>query len=215
MQLANLFWQTAREGRGSLSKKGLVKAELRIEKEGRRHGVQKVVLGMLVHYPDFLDEKYEEVSKVEFSTSLEAFRQALYDLLIISAGLSVQLIYAKLTPAFYEILQDIHGERTANRPWGHRLYQRFPVLIVDPPHDFISRCIDHLIQVLRIGQMADEINLLKNSSDSDEASMRLLELVRDYQVQSAVVNSADSSLAEEAKEIRRLARGNVEWGVAA
>jgi hypothetical protein len=63
--------------------------------------------------------------------------------------------------------------------------------------------------------MADEINLLKNSLDSDEGSMRLLELVRDYQVQSAVVNNADSSLAEEAKEIRRLARGNVEWGVAA
>jgi len=214
MQLANLFWQTAREGRGPLSKKGFVKAELRIEKEGRRHGVQKVVLGMLVHYPDFLDEKHEELSSVEFSTNLEVFRQALYDLLIMNAELSVQFIYARLTPAFYEILQDLHGERTANRPWGHRLFQRFPILTVDPPHDFISRCIDHLVQVLRIGQMADEINLLKNSLDSDEGSMRLLELVRDYQIQSAVVNGADSSLAEEAKEIRRLARGDVEWGVA-
>jgi DNA primase len=215
MFLANLFWQAAREGRGTLSKRGFVKAELRIEKEGRRHGVQKVVLGMLVHYPDFLDEKHEELSKVEFSTGLQAFRQALCILLITNAELSVQFIYERLGPAFYEILQDIYGERTANRPWGHRLYQRLPILTVDPPHDFISRCIDHLIQVLRIGQMADEINLLKNSSDSDEASMRLLELVRDYQAQSAVVNSADSSLAEEAKEIRRLGRGNVEWGVAA
>jgi DNA primase len=215
MQLANLFWQTAREGRNALSKKGFARAELRIEKEGRRHGVQKVVLGMLVHYPDFLDEKYEDLSKIDFSTDLEVFRKALYDLLIMYAELSVQFIYARLTPAFYEILQDIHGERSTYRPWGHRLLQRFPILRVDPPRDFISRCIDHLIQVLRIGQVADEINLLKNSSDSDEASTRLLELVRDYQIQSAAVNSADSSLAEEAKEIRRIAVGNVEWGVAA
>jgi DNA primase len=215
MQLANLFWQTAREGRNALSKKGFARAELRIEKEGRRHGVQKVVLGMLVHYPDFLDEKYEDLSKIDFSTDLEVFRKALYDLLIMYAELSVQFIYARLTPAFYEILQDIHGERSTCRPWGHRLLQRFPILRVDPPRDFISRCIDHLIQVLRIGQVADEINLLKNSSDSDEASTRLLELVRDYQIQSAAVNSADSSLAEEAKEIRRIAVGNVEWGVAA
>lgn len=215
MQLANLFWRTARGGHEASSKKGFVKAALRIEKDGRRHGVQKVVLGMLVHYPDFLDEKHEDISKIDFSTDLEAFRQALYDLLIMNAELSVQFIYARLTPAFYEILQDIHGERTANRPWGFRLMQRFPILRVDPPHYFVSRCIDHLIQVLRIGQVADEISLLKNSSESDEASMRLLELVRDYQVQCALVNSTDSSLAEEAKEIRRVALGAVEWGVAA
>jgi DNA primase len=215
MQLANLFWQAARGGRDALSKKGFVKTELRIEKDGHRHGLQKVVLGMLVHYPDFLDEKGDGISGIDFSPSMEGFRQALYDLLIMNAELSVQLIYARLTPAFYEILQDIHGERTANRPWGYRLFQRFPILRVDPPHDFVSRCIDHLIQVLRMGQVADEINLLKNSSDSDEASMRLLELVRDYQVQCAFVNNTDSSLAEEAKELRRVALGSVEWGLAA
>jgi DNA primase len=214
MQLANLFWQTAREGRDPLSKKGFVKTELRIEKDGHRHGLQKVVLGMLVHYPDFLDEKGDSISRVDFSPALEGFRQALYDLLIMNAELSVQLIYARLTPAFYEMLQDLHGERTANRPWGYRLFQRFPILRVDPPHDFVSRCIDHLVEMLRMGQVADEINLLKNSSDSDEATMRLLELVRDYQVQTALVNSNDSSLAEDAKEIRRVALGSVEWGMA-
>jgi DNA primase len=214
MQLANLFWQTAREGRDPSSKKGFVKTELHIEKDGRRHGLQKVVLGMLVHYPDLLDEKGDSVSRVDFSPALEGFRQALYDLLIMTAEISVQLIYARLTPAFYEMLQDLHGERSANRPWGHRLFQRFPIVKYDPPHDFVSRCIDHLVEVLRMGQVADEIDLLKNSSDSDEASMRLLELVRDYQVQIALVNSNDSSLAEEAKEIRRVALGSVEWGVA-
>ena len=44
--------------------------------------------------------------------------------------------------------------------------------------------------------------------------MRLLELVRDYQVQTALVNSNDSSLAEDAKEMRRVALGSVEWGMA-
>ena len=100
MQLANLFWQTAREGRDPLSKKGFVKTELRIEKDGHRHGLQKVVLGMLVHYPDFLDEKGDSVSRVDFSPALEGFRQALYDLLIMNAELSVQLIYAAVDPCF-------------------------------------------------------------------------------------------------------------------
>src|SRR5262249_42901765 len=155
-------------------------------------------LGMLVHYPDFLDAKGDSISGVNFSSVLEEFRQALYDLLIMNADLSVHFIYSRLKPAFYEVLQDIHGERTASRPWGHRLFQRFPVLRIDPPPDFVSRCIDHLIQVLQTGQIADEINRLKDSLESDEESMHLLQLVRDYQTQLSVVNNADTSLAEEA-----------------
>jgi len=215
MQLANLFWQTARGGRDTLPKKGFAKTELRIEKEGNRHSLQKIVLGTLVHYPDFLDDKGDSISKVDFTPALEGFRQALYDLLIMNAELSVQFIYSRLTPAFYDILQDLHGERTANRPWGHKLFQRFPILKVDPPHDFVSRCIDHLVQILRMSQMSDEINLLKDSADSDESSMRLLELVRDYQLQVAFVNGTDSALAEEAKEYHRAALGDAEWGMAA
>jgi DNA primase len=218
MQLANLFWKAGRGAHSAVSKNGFTKTELRIEKEGYRHGLQKVLLGMLVHYPDFLDVKGDGISEVNFSSALEEFRQALYDLLIMSADLSVQFIYARLKPAFYEVLQDIHGERTASRPWGHRLFQRFPVLRIDPPHDFVSRCIDHLVHVLRTEQMADEIGQLKDSLDSedlDEASMRLLELVRDHQMQLAIVKKMDTLLAEEAAELRRVALGPIKWGLAA
>ena len=212
MQLANLFWRTAREQRDPLSKKPFEKTTLRIETEGRRHGLQKVVLGLLVHFPDLLDEKGDGISTIDFSSELEGFRQALCDLLIMNAELSVQKIYTQLPQAFYKILQDLHGERTANRPCGHRLLHRFPVLKADPPPDFVSRCVDHLVLVLRMGQMADEIDHLKTACESDDASMRLLELVRDYQAQCALVNNADSALAEEAKELRRAALGPVEWG---
>jgi DNA primase len=217
MQLANLFWQSARANKNTLPKKGFVRTELRIEKEGRRHGVQKVVLGILVGYSYFLEEKYEkkDLSKVEFSADFKAFFDALYDLLVVYGELSVQFIYDRLTPTFYDILEDLYGKGTADRPWGHKLLQRFPILRVDPPPDFVSRCIDHLIQVLLIGQVADEISLLKNSLDSDEASMRLLELVRYYHAQSMIVNNEDSALAEEAKEIHRIVLGSTAWGVAA
>ncbi len=215
MQLANLFWQTAREGRDQLAKKGFIKKELRIEKEGHRHGLQKVVLGTLVHYPDLLDDKGDSISKVDFTPDLEAFRQGLYDLLIMSAELSVQKIYLHFTGDFYKTLQDLHGERSANRPWGHRLFQRFPILKLDPPQEFVSDCIDHFIRVLRMNQMSEEINTLKNSVESDEAGMQLLELVRDYQLQVAMVNAKDSELAEHAKELRRAALGEPQWGMAA
>jgi len=215
MQLANLFWQVAKRGRATPLNKEPIKPDLRIEKEGRRHDIQKLILGMLVHYPDFLDEKGDSLTKVELSSSLEDFRLALYDLLIMSADVSVQVIYSRLKPDFYEVLQDIHGERTADRPWGHRLFQRFPILNADPPHKFISECIDHFIQVLRVEQMEDEIEqMLEDASISDDASTRLLTLIREFQLQSEVVKSTDILLAEEAKEIKR-AFGAAEYGMAA
>jgi DNA primase len=217
MQLANLFWQTARASKGALTKKGFVRTELRIEKEGRRNGVQKVVLGMMVRDSNLLEEKYENLSKVEFPDDRKAFFDALYALLVVYGQLSVRSIYDRLSdaPTFYEILEDVYGKATADRPCGHKLLQRFPILKIDPPPGFVSRCIDHLIQILLVEQMADEINLLKNSLDSDEAAMRLLEVVRHHHSQSEDVKREDSALAEEAKEIRRVVLGNSEYGLAA
>jgi DNA primase len=202
LQLANLFWQAAKSNRGLVGKKT---HDLRIEKDGRRHGLQKLILGMLVHYPEFLDAKGDKISVVEFSSDLESFRRALYELLILGAELSVQVIYARLKPDFYTVLEDIHGERVGDRPWGHRLFRRFPILKVDPPRDYISRCIDSFIDLLVVEQMEGYIKELeKSASVSDSASDRLLELVRDYHLQLEVARNRENLLADEAKELGRV-----------
>jgi DNA primase len=209
MALANLFWQVAKSKR-TLPSKGVVRTEIKIEKDGQRHGLQKLLLGLLVHYPEFLDEKLEPVSHIKFSSPLEQFRIALYDLLIVHHSVSVQFIYARLTPAFYDVLQEIHGELKEGRPWGHRLFERFPILRLDPPSDFVRRCIDHFTNVLRVEQMSEEIRHLQSGSvdlSEDEVSDRFLELIRDFQVQRELINATDMALAEEAQEIKRVALG--------
>ena len=222
MQLANLFWQAERARRSasdvSSPKKGFIKSELTIPKEGRRHGLQKVLLGLLVHYPDFLEDKSDQVSEIHFSPSLEEFRQGLHDLLIMQCEISVQIIYSRLKPAFYEVLQDIHGEQTDKRPWGHRLFERFPILRSDPPRDFISRCIDLFVESLRIEQISEDIELIKSEmatrgSDLDEASSRMVELVKDLHLHRDLIAARDKELAEEASELRRV-WGSVTWGMA-
>ncbi len=219
MQLADLFWQAGRSRREA-SAKGLVKSELKISLEGRRNGIQKVLLGLLVHYPDFVDEKSDEISQLQFTPRLEEFRQALYDLLIMSGEISVQLIYSRLKPVFYEVLNEIHGEKTDQRPWGHRLLERFPIVRIDPPREYISRCIDHFCRILRVEQMGDDIDRLRSiESDAtpreiEEVTTRLLELIRDFQLQRELNNTTDVALAEEAKDMSRV-WGAAEYSVAA
>jgi DNA primase len=214
MQLADLFWQVARVHR-NLPEQGLVKREIKILQDG----VQKVLLGLLVHYPDFIEEKSDQISALHFSPQLEEFRQALYDLLILQNEISVQLIYSRLSPNFYKVLQEVHGEKTEGRPWGHRLFELFPILKAEPSREFVSQCIDHFVHILHVKQMAQDIDNLKaaasgSSADADHASDRLLTLIRDFQLQHELINNNDSVLAEEAMTIRRV-WAPTEWKVAA
>jgi DNA primase len=149
---------------------------------------------------------------------MEDFRQALYDLLIMHNEISVQIIYSRLKPVFYELLQEIHGEKTENQPSGYRLFQRFPILKVDPPRAFISQCIDHFSRILRVEQMAEDIEHLiaavDASTEGDEAAARLMQLIRDFQHQKELVNNLDLALAEEALTMKRV-WSPTEWKVAA
>jgi DNA primase len=209
LQLVSLFW---RETKGkSFLKKGVLKSEIRIEREGRRSGLQKLVLGLLVQFPDMLDEKAEKIVSIQFSERLEAFRKALYNLLILQNEISAQFIYEQLTPEFFDVLDEIHGERTEKRPRGYRLFDRFPILRIDPPHEFVSRCVDHFCLVLQIEQTAEYIELLKKAAatavDDSLADMKIVQQMQDFQRRQAEMHSEDMALAEEAMEIRRAALG--------
>lgn len=214
MQLANLFWQAGRNRQG-LASKGLLRSEVKIEKEGNRHGLQMLVLGLLVHYPEFIEEKLDRVTSVNFSPRLEEFQQALFDLLIHQKELSVQIIYSQLKPSFYDVLEQVHGEKTATKPLGHRLFARLPILKIDPPHDFVSRCIDHFCVVLRVDQISEHIKDVKSAIDqegeNDDDGERLLLLIRDLHRQQELVRSEDMALAEEALEIKRVVLGSADY----
>ncbi len=219
LQLASLFWKVERARRGQV--KAPPSAELaNIGKTGRRLGIQKILLGLLVHFPEFIEEKSDAITNLHFEPRLEQFRYALYDLLIMYKEVSVQLIYDKLTQDFYDVLDDVHGGATKDKQRGHRLLQRFPILKIDPPHEFISRCIDHFVRILLLERMAEEIDGMVSGADQNpaewhESSEGLLRLVQHFQEQQELVNMEDVQLAEEAKETKRVALGPAEYGVMA
>jgi DNA primase len=209
IELSEFFWKNTKGRRDPTKQSRLVERELRIEKEGYKHDLQKVLLGMLVHYPEYLDTEGDRVSKLELSEDLEEFRQALYDLLIMNGEVDVELIYTQIGykyKRYYDLLQDIHGDRTGNLKRGHRLFARFPVLERDPPAEFVRRSIEHFINDLEIEQMAADLKHLKAEPISDEdfetVANRLTELVRDIHRNVDQYNVEGAKLAEWAGEIR-------------
>lgn len=209
MQLANLFWQIGKSrGAKETSPSKLVRNELKISRDGQRHGLQRVLLGMLVHYPDFLEEKQDEVLRLQFAPELHEFWESLHRLLISEETLSVQSIYKSLRGDFYETLESIHGEEAGGRRWGYRLLQRFPILKRDPPRDFISRCMDHFIATIHLHELDDDIARVQfeagQPSTGDSAMEQLLYLVRARQQAHADVELQGAALAEEASVITRV-----------
>ncbi len=212
VELSDLFWQASRAARGGKkkdAKPGLVDREIVIARDGHRHGIQKVILGLLVHYPQFVDEKSDEIAAVEFDPDLETFRKALYNLLVEKSALSVELVYEELGGRYYEILHDIHGRSADGKRWGYSLFRRFPIVAREPDPEFVSACLSHFLRVLYLEQLRAEIGMAKtgfdsSGSDIDAASDRLVELVRSLQLEQEQVNARDLELAEWATGIRTL-----------
>jgi DNA primase len=150
---------------------------------------------------------------LHLSEELEEFRTALYNLLFNSGQVDVELIYTEIGykfPRYYEVLQDIHGDRTDKLRRGHRLFMRFPILANGPPPDFVERCIDHFVHDLEIEQMISDLTRLKSQTISDtnfeETTIRMSGLVRDIHKNIEQFNVTGSALAEEASEIKVLGR---------
>lgn len=214
MQLANLFWQAGRSKsakQASHSKQTspskLVRERTNISHDAPRHGQQRILLGMLVHYPDFLEEKQDKILNLQFAPELQDFWNALYQLLVDEEALTVQLIYKRLKPDFYEVLESIHGEKANGRLWGYRLLQRFPILKRDPPRDFVSRCMDHFIDLIHLHQIDDDIAHAQfgaGQPDGDAAMEQLVMLVKAKQETQAAVQAHGLVLAEEANSITRV-----------
>jgi DNA primase len=213
LDLSNLFWNTAKV-RLDRNKNERRLPPITIAKEGHRHELQKILLGLLVHYPNFLDEKEEGISRVIFETQLQKFQRALYELLVVSKDISVELIYRRLSPTFYEVLEDIHGHQTEKLPRGHKLVARLPIIKIDPPIEFISDCIEHFANILIFEQLNEELENIIAGEDplaSEATGQRLTELVRYIQLQDEAIKAADTALAERAKEMRNALLGPADF----
>jgi DNA primase len=209
VDLSDLFWKTAK-ARLNQGERVPARRMVSIEKEGHHHELQKTLLGLLVQYPVFVEEKEERIAKVNFEVELEKFHRALYELIVSSQEISVEIIYQRLDPTFYRVLEEIHGHQTKKLPRGHRLLTRFPIVKIDPPLDFVSECIDHFANILLVVDLDEEIEEIIASDDplaSEATGERLTTLVRHIQEQQERVNNKDAELAERAKDMRNAILG--------
>jgi DNA primase len=209
VDLSELFYQTSR-ARLHPNKSAKKPRRLAIHTEGHRHDLQKALLGLLVHYPVLLEEKEEDIAKVDFEPQLRKFCGALYELLVVSKEISVELIYQRLSPTFYEVLEDIHGHQRDELPRGHKLFARLPIIKIDPPIDYVSECIDHFANILLVEQMAEELENIIAGDDplaSEATGARLTQLVRYIHQQRDLINVTDLALAERAKDMRNVFLG--------
>ncbi len=208
MQLANLFWQVNRGPSRNQKEAGskFVRNELRIRGEDQRSGLQKVLLGMLVQYPELLEDKQDAVLRLHFPDDFDGFLTSLFRLLVTDAKLSVADIWTKLKPKFYETLQTVHGEAGDGKQRGHRLFERFPILSRDPPPDFVSACLDHFIKILHWHQLEDDIQGARlDAGDGDESAVaRLLNLVREGHAEQEGISAEGVALSEWAEDIIRI-----------
>lgn len=205
LRLADLFWQAVRGDKAKKEPSRLVSNELKIGLDERENGFQKVLLGMLVHYPDFLDEKQDKILRLKFAPELDRFCSALYELLIVQRDLSVQKIYDRLEDDFYKQLEDIHGKQDGKRAWGHKLFDRFQILALGPPRDFVSRSIDHVARRIHLDELDQDIQRARTLAGEDDSAFdQLLSLVRERQNEHADIEAEGAVLAEEAAEIRRV-----------
>lgn len=203
LQLASLFWRSGKRQPGNDSK--LSRDHLRISGDGERLGVQKILLGMLVNYPNYLDTKEDRISALRFEPRLEKFCGALYQLLVEYGALEVHDVYLYLPKEFYEDLEDIHGSAVDGKRLGHSLFARFPVLDRDPLPSFVERCIDHFISVIHLYEIREDIRETEpKAADSDDAMNRLVELVRLREDLRVEIYSEGIGLAEEAESTTRI-----------
>ena len=220
VRLSDFFWThdhpRARGAAPSGPLRRFEKQELTPPKEGKRYHIQLILLGMLVEYPEFLDEKQESVARINFDLDLEGFRRSLYYLLLEHQDVSVDLIYRELSRDYYDALELVHGERNGKQVRGYQLRRRFKVVGLDPPRNFISECIELFVDMVRLEELRDDIAALNaeplgTDEEDNERHLRRIVLKRELQLTDDRINYRDSKLADEAQEIRRIYQPTPEW----
>ncbi len=161
VRLSEFFWRTAR--RKENAAQPVTAAAGTDELDDLNY--ERMVLGLLVEYPDLGNAHIETIEPDWFSNDWHAeFCNALHTIYLAGEVADVLDIYEQLPPRFYMLLNQVHGEErggdapAARRARGHRLHARFPMVMQRPPHAVIERCFLHFMKGLHIRTLEKEKN---------------------------------------------------------
>lgn len=212
LRLSNLFWQSERGERkgGAPQPKGAQATPL--VEEGELAGVERIVLGLAIEYPDIFEGALDRMLDLDFGIEPhEAFKRELARIATEFEDRSVATFYGGVDQRFFFLMKEIHGEDEVDGEGrvltsrGHRLRDRFPILKYHPPIDYVSRCLWHFLDRVELKHMERHLDeeVAAVGPDADEAvEVRILELSREIVRRREEYGHREQELAEEAKLIR-------------
>ena len=241
LRLSNLFWTSERGARqearpsGGFQSGGFQGRDRPLREVGSSAmppmpggdlvGLERVVLGLCVEYPDLFEAACERIIALDFGLEPhEAFKRELWRMATEVSALSVSSFYEGIDSRFFFLLKEVHGEEVLDEAGrvvtarGERLRDRFKVLRFHPPAAWIETCFWHFLDRLELRHMERELEREASlvGPDADEAvEARILGLSRDIGRRREEFARREQELAEEAKEIRRLHALDPNAGIAA
>lgn len=192
-----------------------LQADLAGDETGRHLGLERIFVGMCVHFPALFDEHRESIAQLRFRGFVEAasLHGLVGELLRVLDDYDVgepSIFYAWAAEDFQEALEALHGrartmEGGVELPWGHNLLARLPVLQFGLPDTFVRACFRNLYERLWLRDLEEEqaeilATLSEEPSEAlEERFLVLRKTIQDVRERAAHV---ELELAEEAAHYR-------------
>lgn len=202
MRLSDLFWTHDRT-RITKKKKGSVITN------PPDHETEKIILGLVIHYPQLVSENFDGFQTWEFQYEKHAsFQRELVRLLVELEELSVASIYKSMDKYYFDVFEQVYGSAKVKGKitlqWGHALFDRFPLVRYNPSEDFILRYFLLLAAKLTYNSTIkdrDEAFRRAEHNLDEKTESILLNYMRQIEVLQGVISADERLLAEEAREI--------------
>ncbi|WP_068315145.1 DNA primase [Polycladidibacter hongkongensis] len=227
VRLSNLFWENSRPQRGASGRaqsgweprggKG-ARVQQRVDAPGTKNfGVERTLCAMAVKYPELFERHFERLGQVRFSSELhQAFMLALCTMAEDRGEASIAESFGALGEKFFQILQEVQGGAGEEgavakgvSKWSD-LYDRAPVLQLDPPEDFVEQLFVLNMDLIELHQLESELEgemALAETELSEAGWVRIQGLTQDLSRRKEECIREEQQLAERAQKMR--ARGKL------
>lgn len=200
----SLDWQSAKK------RKGFVSHHLNLGPTEPLIGIEKTLLGTLIHYHEsLLDLHIERLAMTRLTGDLELFKREIDRIYHEFRDHSPLSFYQRIDKRFHEIFTDIYGSMPTDgksvRP--ENLYRRFPLLKYEPPINVLDQCVILFFEMLEAREIEAEIAEIYSSPDRASIAQevdRATNLVRDLHERRGRTAQRDLELADAAAEIKKM-----------
>jgi DNA primase len=218
IQVGDFLWRLAKrkvhERLDGTSTRFFSTPELFSAEPTRLVGLERIFLGMCVHFPDLFQRKSERIVRLHLRGSHDkhAFGDFAAELERVVSDNEVSDcvdFYNLMSDGYYGTLDFLHGRQIMDGQvglvWGHNLFARFPILQFPVSESFIERCFSNFYELLLLRDLEDERSLLLSDIPpeiTEDYERHLLGLQREIHEIGERTLHEELELAEEAGQSR-------------